>query len=123
MLTIWGKKKIVEGEYVLKNLWNKEDVFQEDTQLVFVFFISRTGKNNYMPYIIFNRSIFSTPIWENTELPVSVVYGNGGKALVKEKCEKNADGDVVVLGTEAGIDMYSYWDNEEMKVCESDEEP
>ena len=118
-----GKMKEFKGKYVLKNVWNNEAMFQQDTQLVFVFLISRIEKKSFLPYIVYNRSFFSTPIWHTTKLPVSIARGDRGKALVNNNCEKHPTGDVVELGTEAGIDMYLYWDNEEMKVCEPDEEP
>ncbi len=119
-----SKNNKIKGEYVSINPWNKKDVWKkEDTHIVIAFSVSSDEGKKPVNCFIFNQSFFSSPIWQEKKLPISVVSGDSAKVLIKTFCNSNAKGDLVMLGTEAGINIYIYWDGIEFNVCEPDEEP
>ncbi len=70
-------------------------------------------------YLLHNRRLLSTPMWMEGELPAEVVPAEGiseiegGGAL-----SIRAVGDVLAIGTEAGIDIYVYFDGNTFSLFE-----
>lgn len=78
------------------------------------------NQKTYVKHVIHNSSFFSTPIWQQKPYPISIVkaddMGDVSDAIAPA-------GDLIALGTEAGIDIYLYWKNDSLQLYEPDEEP
>ena len=116
-------KSIVDKKCVQLNAWNNHESFKPDTQIVLGFKISNDNYKKYISCIVFNSSFFNSPIYQQKELPINIVVGNEAKKIVGDNCGKRPNGDAVILGTEAGIDVYLYWAGEKFTLCEPAEEP
>jgi len=74
-------------------------------------------------YVFYDDDFFSSPIWQQKALPVTVV-----KRGTKEHREfaRQAGAlrhDIIVLGTEAGIDIALYWDGRRFMLLQPKEVP
>ena len=76
-------------------------------------------------YLLRDREYFSTPTWdgptpEGTSLLSLRKKRPGNRA---EAAPRMAKGDAIMIPTEAGIDIYLYWDGKTYKIYEPAEEP
>ena len=70
-----------------------------------------------------SKSFFDSPMWEEAKPPLSLAK-RGSKTFAEFKKEKKAiRNDVLVVGTEAGIDMALYWTGKGYALFAPDEEP
>src|SRR5262249_2976490 len=70
-----------------------------------------------------NGGYFDTPIWSGSTPPVAVAK-RGSKAFREfQKQEKRIQHDVLVLGTEAGIDTALYWNGKTFALFQPNQEP
>ena len=70
-----------------------------------------------------STGFFTSPMWEEAKPPLSLAK-RGSKAFAEFKRQKKAiRNDVLVVGTEAGIDMAIYWTGKGYALFEPDEEP
>lgn len=111
-----GKAKLVEPH-------GDNAKFQPGKQILLCIRLSGTGSSEYNTYMICDKEFFSTPIWEATYFPVEVVLREDIASMGYAELSEVAMGDVVALGTEAGIDVYLYWASGNFGLFEPDEEP
>jgi hypothetical protein len=70
-----------------------------------------------------NGGYFDTPLWSGTTPPVSVAKRGSKTFREFQKQEKRIQHDVLVLGTEAGIDTALYWNGTTFALVAPNEEP
>ncbi|HEX2591638.1 MAG TPA: hypothetical protein VHL34_09095 [Rhizomicrobium sp.] len=106
------------GTTIISNLWGPKVKEAKDT-VVFI----RLGKPS-RGYLLMDQSgFFDTPIWKQKPLPLEVAK-RGSKAFKEFQSQERAiKNDILVLGTEAGIDIALYWDGKTFKLFEPNEEP
>jgi len=74
-------------------------------------------------FLIADPDYFDTPIWNEKQLPLDVAK-RGSKAFKEfQSQEKRIKNDIIVLGTEAGIDTALYWNGKTFVLFEPNEEP
>jgi len=66
---------------------------------------------------------FSSPIWSEKSVPLSAAKRGSQTFMDFQKQEKRIRNDILVIGTEAGIDVALYWDGKTFVLFEPDEEP
>lgn len=70
-----------------------------------------------------SKGFFDSPMWEEAKPPLSLAK-RGSKTFAEFKRQKKAiRNDVLVVGTEAGIDMALYWTGKGFALFAPDEEP
>jgi hypothetical protein len=85
--------------------------------------LSGTESSESNTYAIFDEKFFSTPIWDRRPLPVEVIMQEDISSKGYEYLSEVAMGDVIALGTEAGIDVYLYWARGNFGLFEPNVEP
>ncbi len=70
-----------------------------------------------------NAGFFDSPSWEQGDPPISVAKRGSAPFKDFQKQEKTIKNDVLVLGTEAGIDTALYWNGKTFVVFAPNEEP
>jgi hypothetical protein len=80
--------------------------------------------NSKRAFLLMDRSgFFDTPIWKLKPLPLGVAK-RGSKSFKEFQAQdKRIQHDVLVLGTEAGIDTALYWNGKTFALFEPIEEP
>jgi hypothetical protein len=74
-------------------------------------------------YLIVDPDYFDTPIWNDSDLPLAVAK-RGSKAFKEFQAEEvRIRNDILVAGTEAGIDTALYWNGKTFALFEPVEEP
>jgi hypothetical protein len=66
---------------------------------------------------------FGTPIWGEKSVPLSVAKRDSPAFRDFQRQENHIRNDVLVVGTEVGIDAALYWDGNAFALFEPDEEP
>ncbi len=66
---------------------------------------------------------FGSPIWREKSVPLSVAKRGSRTFLEFQRQEKHIRNDVLVVGTEAGIDTVLYWNGKAFALFEPSEEP
>lgn len=100
-------------------LTKRTKAFHSERQIVIGFYLSQKGKADYLPYIVFDHAHFSTPIWQTTPLPINIIVRDSAEKIIG----KNIRGDMLSLGTEAGIDIFLFWNGTNFELFEPKEEP
>ncbi len=74
-------------------------------------------------WIIHDREFFTTPIWGKAKLPLGIARRGSAehRSLVQQGAKPR--GDMLLLGTEAGIDIALYWTGNGYAVFAPKEEP
>jgi hypothetical protein len=80
------------------------------------------GKD-HRKFLIVDPDYFDTPIWTEKQLPLAVAKRGSKDFKYFQSQEKHIKNDVLVLGTEAGIDTALYWDGKSFELFEPNEEP
>ncbi|HEX2593552.1 MAG TPA: hypothetical protein VHL34_18780 [Rhizomicrobium sp.] len=113
-----GPIGVSAGTTVISNLWGPK-VKDAKGALITI----RLGKSS-RGYLLMDQSgFFDSPIWQQKPLPLEVAK-RGSKAFNEFRAEQKAiRHDILVLGTEAGIDIALYWDGKTFKLFEPVEEP
>ena len=83
--------------------------------------ISHRGKAQR--FLFHDSSFFATPVWLSGKPPVRIIKKSSKDYSAWKKDVPALRGDVVLIGTEAGIDILLYWNGREYKLFWPDEEP
>jgi hypothetical protein len=123
-------KSSLPKEVVVLNPWGYERKNSQGTSDLALVIIhgAAAGWDTQTPagrYLLTDRDYFSTPIWEepggsNLLSLRKKRRPRGGRA---EAAPRMAKGDAVAIPTEAGIDIFVYWDGKTYKVYAPAEEP
>ncbi len=70
-----------------------------------------------------SSGFFSSPMWSETDPPISVAKRGSATFAEFRQQEKAIRNDVLVVGTDAGIDMALYWTGKGYALFAPDEEP
>lgn len=73
--------------------------------------------------LIQNRRFFSTPIWQESPAPLQVLPQDAPQAESWRALVPRWQGDGILLGSEAGIDILLYWDGRRFRVRHSYDTP
>lgn len=80
------------------------------------------GKQHHK-FLIADPDYFGSPMWSEKQLPLATAK-RGSKAFKEfQSQEHRIKNDILVLGTEAGIDTALYWNGKAFVLFEPDEEP
>jgi hypothetical protein len=90
--------------YKTINPWSGERLKEGENR---VFLISHQGEE--LKYIVHDSSFLATPIWQERKPPVAILK-KGSKDYIYSQDMPYINGDALILGTEAGIDILLYWD-------------
>lgn len=132
LIHLKGAKSSLPKEVVVLNPWGYEGKGAQASSDLALAVVHGTsaGWDTQTPagrYLLADRDYFATPTWEGpTPDGVSLLSlrkkrpARGSKA---EAAPRMARGDAVAIPTEAGIDIYLYWDGKTYKVFEPAEEP
>jgi hypothetical protein len=74
-------------------------------------------------FLITGPAYFDSPMWNEKQLPLSVARRDSKPYREFQAREKRIQNDVLVLGTEAGIDTALYWNGKTFALFEPAEEP
>jgi hypothetical protein len=74
-------------------------------------------------FLIADPDYFDSPIWNQKQLPLSVARRNSKPFREFHAQENHIQHDILVLGTEAGIDTALYWNGKTFALFEPAEEP
>jgi len=112
--------KVLPGDItVISNLWHTSWHANQAALRAIAIVL---GKQN-RKFLITGPDYFDSPIWSEKQLPLSVAK-RGSKAFKEfQKQEKRIRSDILVLGTEAGIDTALYWNGKTFALFEPNEEP
>jgi hypothetical protein len=66
---------------------------------------------------------FASPMWSEKSVPLSIAKKGSQAWRDFQQQEKRIRNDVLVVGTEAGIDMALYWNGKAFALFEPSEEP
>lgn len=78
---------------------------------------------NGREFLVTDKDFFATPIWSETPVPLSVAKRGSAPFKAFAAQDKHIVHDIVVLGTEAGIDIALYWNGKGFAVFWPAEEP
>lgn len=134
LVRLKGAKSSLPKEVVALNPWGYEGGNSQASSNLALVVVhgAAAGWDTQTPagrYFLADRDYFSTPTWEGPTpegvkllaLKRKIRLGGGGSRRGLEP--RMAKGDAVILPTEAGIDIYLYWDGKTYKVYEPPEEP
>lgn len=110
--------KVLPGDVtVISNLWHNSWRANQATLRAVAIVLG------HRKFLIVGPDYFDSPIWSGRQLPLSVAK-RGSKAFREfQKQEKRIRSDILVLGTEAGIDTALYWNGKTFALFEPNEEP
>ncbi|HEX8652213.1 MAG TPA: hypothetical protein VF708_15335 [Pyrinomonadaceae bacterium] len=124
-----AKSSLPKGVVVL-NPWGYERKNSQGTSDLALVIIhgAAAGWDTQTPagrYLLTDRDYFSTPIWEEPggSNLLSLRKKRPPRGSRAEAAPGMARGDAVAIPTEAGIDIYLYWNGKTYKVYEPAEEP
>jgi hypothetical protein len=87
---------------------------------------SREGWDTETPvarFLVMDKEFFSTPIWESGQgTPISIMKKRSLMPKPRSSLPRIAKGDAIGLSTEAGIDIYLYWNGQTYKVYQDPNE-
>jgi len=108
------------NDVVIPALWGKARPYPDQrTAVVEISFGKRHGRFFLLDYV----GYFDTPIWQSKTLPIFVAKRGSRQFNEFHAQEKRIKNDILVLGTEAGIDTALYWDGKTFKLFAPAEEP
>ncbi len=113
------------GVTVLSNLWHAKPLGAHGAKRALAIVLGQGGGK----FVITDyrgggvRGYFETPIWDAKPLPLGYAKAGGITFLKLADQGMRAEGDIVILGTEAGIDTALYWNGKAFKLFEPAEEP
>jgi len=112
--------KVLPGDVtIISNLWHTTSHADQAAKRGLAIVLSKQHRK----FLIVSPDYFDSPMWSEKQLPLSVA-GHGSKAFKEFQAqEKRIRNDILVLGTEAGIDTALYWDGKTFALFEPDEEP
>ena len=113
-------KAAKEAGIVLVNPWRKSGSAKPKPEgLGFIVRLSRVGKR----YLLCDPEFLSTPAWKEQKPPVETITKTDPRYRAWKKEVPALKGDVIQLGTEAGIDILLYWDGKQWRLFWPKEEP
>lgn len=74
-------------------------------------------------HLLHDAEFFATPIWGSAPLPLEPVRRGSPRYRTLARLAKPAKGDLLLVGTEAGIDLVLYWDGRRYVLAAPDETP
>jgi hypothetical protein len=74
-------------------------------------------------HLLYDPEFFGTPIWQSAPLPLEAVARGTPRHRQLSKLAAGAKGDLLLLGTEAGIDLVLYWNGRHYLLAFPDETP
>jgi hypothetical protein len=101
------------------NLWDTTDVSVNGEPLSLRIKFGNVEKE----FLIHDSSYFATPMWSSDSLPIRILKKNDNDFMEWKNKIPELNSDVIVLGTEAGIDILLYWDGYKFNLYWPDEEP
>lgn len=117
-LVVGGPIAVSPGVTVISSLWGPKAKDTKGGAL-----LVRLGKTNRSFLLIDQSGFFDTPIWHQKPLPLEVAK-RGSKAFKEfQSQEKRIKNDILVIGTEAGIDTALYWNGKTFALFAPAEEP
>ena len=105
-------------EIRVANPWRRTQLPRRGAPLALAITLSSGSR-----HLVFDDEFFATPIWQNAPLPLAVALRGSPGSLAFAKLAKGARGDLVRLGTEAGIDIVLYWNGRDFRLAWPDEQP
>jgi hypothetical protein len=118
LMSVEGPVGVAPNVTVVRGLWGA-DVKGARRATLFIKF----GKSNRAFLLTDMSGFFDTPIWRQKPLPLEAAK-RGSKAYSEFHVqEKRIQNDILVLGTEAGIDTALYWNGKTFVLFAPAEEP
>jgi len=111
--------KSIAKDVVVEGFWRPSGIAAEGEPLALLIVNGKSGR----AFLIHGRSYFDSPIWHERQLPLHVAPRGSKAAHVFSKHVRSMRNDVLVLGTEAGIDTAVYFDGLKYALFEPNEEP
>jgi hypothetical protein len=99
--------------------WNQQPVSDAGELLALAIVAGAGGRK----YLLHDAAFFSTPIWSAPELPLGLAKKGSKQFREFQRAAKGVKGDILVPGTEAGIDIALYWDGKKFTLFWPKEEP
>ena len=120
-----GDKGMAPDVTVVSNLWSSQPLGAHSEALAIAIVL---GKNRRKFLITGYQGegvsdFFASPIWGEKAVPLSVANAGSKTARDFEHENKSIKHDILVVGTEAGIDTALYWNGTTFAVFEPEEEP
>lgn len=114
-----SKDLSIASDVTVLNLWDKTAVDSQGEELALAII---SGKSQHK-YLFHSSSFFGSPIWQERDLPLSI-HKKGSKQFREfHQQSKAIANDILVLGTESGIDIALYWNGKQFKLFWPKEEP
>lgn len=85
--------------------------------------LGRSGRKFLITDFDNSAHFFDSPIWQEKSIPISVATRGSPAQKAFQKQAKSIENDILVLGTEAGIDIALYWNGKNFAVFWPNEEP
>jgi hypothetical protein len=99
--------------------WDKKPVADAGEPLALAI-VSGQGQRKFLLHDV---DFLSSPIWSQTELPLKIAKKGARKFREFQRQAGGIKNDLLVLGTEAGIDIVLYWDGKKFTLFRPKEEP
>ena len=99
--------------------WGKKPVADAGEPLALAI-VSGQGQRKFL---LHDADFFSSPIWSQTELPLKIAKKGSPQFREFQRQAKGIKNDLLVPGTEAGIDIALYWDGKKYTLFWPKEEP
>ena len=117
-----GKESLLSEE--ISSLWSGRKIGSgKASRALLIVFGGKARRTFLITDVGPNGGYFDTPSWSGSTPPISVAK-RGSKAFREfQKQEKRIQHDVLVLGTEAGIDTALYWNGKTFALFQPNEEP
>lgn len=103
----------------VSSLWSSPWRTANATKRALAIFV---GKQHHK-FLIADPDYFDTPIWNEKQLPLAVAKRGSKSFREFQAQEKHIQHDILVLGTEAGIDTALYWNGKTFALFAPAEEP
>lgn len=103
----------------VSNLWSSPWHTSNSTKRALAIVLGKQHRK----FLIADPDYFDTPIWSEKQLPVAVAKRGTKPFREFQAQEKHIQHDILVLGTEAGIDTALYWNSKTFALFEPIEEP
>jgi len=117
IVSVTAGKALPGDVTVISNLWHTSWHANQATLRAIAIVLG------HRKFLIAGPDYFDSPIWSEKQLPLHVAR-RGSKAFKEfQTQEKRIRNDILVLGTEAGIDTALYWNGKTFALFEPNEEP
>jgi hypothetical protein len=104
---------------VVSGLWSSTWRASSSTKRALAIVVGKPQRK----FLIADPDYFDTPIWSEKQLPLAVAKRGTKPFREFQVQEKRIQHDILVLGTEAGIDTTLYWNGKTFALFEPIEEP